>query len=434
MSGRVSLDDFNAIPAPDGGDRPFRVWTGRELCALPEPDEADMLLGPLLTRAGRTIIVADTGHGKTSLALQLGAAVLSGAEMFGYRGAGVGPLLVVDCEQGRRSIKRGLRDTQLDERDDAHYVSVPDGLALDADEREREALEQLVDELRPAVLILDPFYKAHRGDANEERAVVDLMRYLDRLRAEYGFALILPAHPRKDAGSNGARKLTLHDVAGSGAVTRGAELVLALERLSHGYARLRILKDRDFDLPVGDTWPLLFTRGEGFRLDPKEEQTVEELEQRILADGAGEWRTYKEWAAELRIRSIRAQELLEGLLAAGRVEFAEGPPGRQHNARCYRAAVPAAWERQGTAASDAPEPGAVPAAPAVIGTAGAAAAAGVVPVAGNSTGTAPSAPGDDGFLDFIAALHRADHITTGEALHRERLRTLILRAQEARRA
>src|SRR5438093_1458953 len=83
----------------------------------------------------------------------------------------------------------------------------------------------------------DPIYKAHRGAANEERPIVDLMRILDALRAKFGFALIMPAHPRKDVvASNGARKLTLHDVAGSGAITRGAEIVLGLERLSHGYA------------------------------------------------------------------------------------------------------------------------------------------------------------------------------------------------------
>ena len=166
----------------------------------------------------------------------------------------------------------------------------------------------MIGEHRPAVVCLDPWYKAHRADANEERAVVDLMRILDALRVRYGFALILPAHPRKDPTSNGARRLTLHDVAGSGALTRGVEVVVAIERLSHGYARLRILKDRDGDLPVGEAWPLIFTRGEGFRLDPKEEQTTEELEQRILSDESREWRTSKEWSAELSVSTCERSD------------------------------------------------------------------------------------------------------------------------------
>ena len=279
----------------------LQVRTARELSALPEPDESYMLVGPLVVRGARTVIVADTGHGKTTLAMQLVSAALTGWEVFGYFGAQVACVLVVDLEQGIRSIKRTLREAGLGEREDVLYVASPDGLALDSDEEHREELERIVEEHRPEIVLLDPYYKAHRGDSNEERGVTDLMRYLDGLRARFGFALILPAHPRKDqSGRDGARKLKLDDVAGSGAVTRGAELAFALERLSHGFARLRILKDRDGDLTVGEEWPLLFTRGEGFRLDPKAETTQEDLEQRILELGAdGSWRTYKDYAGEL---------------------------------------------------------------------------------------------------------------------------------------
>jgi len=312
------------------------VRTAREISALPEPDESDMLVGPLVVRGARTIIVADTGHGKTTLAMQLASAALSGWEVFGYFGAHVACVLVVDLEQGIRSIKRTLREAGLAEREDVLYVASPDGLALDSDEEHREELGRIVEEHRPAIVLLDPYYKAHRGDSNEERGVTtDTMRYLDGLRARYGFALILPAHPRKDqTGRDGARKLKLDDVAGSGAVTRGAELAFALERLSHGFARLRILKDRDGDLTVGEEWPLLFTRGEGFRLDPKAEETEEDLEQRILELGAdGSWRTYKEYAGELGVRQTKAKQMLEALAESDRLEVAIGPAGRSPKPR-----------------------------------------------------------------------------------------------------
>jgi energy-coupling factor transporter ATP-binding protein EcfA2 len=322
---------------------PLTVWTGRALGELPDPGEADMLVGPLVGRGARTIVVGDTGHGKTTLAAQLAGAILTGGEVFGYAGTGGGPVVVVDLEQGLRSLKRTAREAGFDERDDVLFVHAPDGLALDSDSADRAELERIVARHRPTALILDPYYKAHRGDSNEERAVVDLMRYLDGLRSRHGFALILPAHPRKDPTSSGARKLTLHDVAGSGAVVRGAEVVVAIERLSHGYARLRILKDRDGDLSVGDTWPLIFTRGEGFKLDPKEEQTVEELEARVLAD-RGDWRTVKEWAADLGIREKRAKDLLQRLAEGERVMFQVGPPGRSPAAHCYRTA-PEGWAK-----------------------------------------------------------------------------------------
>lgn len=333
---RVYLDDLNDIAADELPPFRLNVRTASEICATPDPPESDLLLGPLVVRGARTVIVGDTGHGKTTLALQLGSAVLTGAECLGYQGATDGPLLVFDLEQGERSIKRVLREAGLAQRSDVVYVAVPDGLELDSNEDDRSELERIVAATRPGALILDPYYKAHRADANEERGVVDLMRYLDALRARYGFSLILPAHPRKETvASNGARKLSLSDVFGSGAVTRGAELVIGIERLSHGYARVRFLKDRDFDLPVGDTWPLIFSKDQGFKLDPKEEQTADELETRVVS-ASDAWRTVKEWASELGIREKRAGALLETLAEAGHVEFMEGPPGRSPKAKCYR--------------------------------------------------------------------------------------------------
>jgi len=356
--------------------------TARELVARPDPPESAMLLGPLVVRGARIIVVGDTGHGKTTFVLQLATAVLTGGEMLGYEGAGVGPVVVVDLEQGFRTIKRTLREAGLTDRDDLIYVPIPDGLALDEAKGHREALAALVEELKPAVLVLDPYYKAHRADANEERAVVDLFRFLDALRAEHGFALVLPAHPRKDPASNGARKLSLHDVSGSGAVTRGAELVVGLERVSHGYARLRILKDRDGDLPVGEAWPLIFSRDGGFRHDPKEEEKAEDLEERLLAHAGAwftvneqktQWLTVKDWKTELGVGEERAREMLDRLCETGHVEKEVGPPGRSPNAKCYRVSeLPRGSQgTSGQLPEDKPAAESAPTAPALIENTGA---------------------------------------------------------------
>jgi hypothetical protein len=335
-------------PTSRSGRFRLDVWTAAELTGRPEPN-AETLLGPLIVAGQRTIVVGDTGHGKTSLVLQMFAGILACGDVLGYTGAGTGPVLVVDLEQGMRSIRRGLREAGLADRDDVLGVSVPDGLALDRDPEQLAELDRVIAEHRPVAVALDPYYKAHAvDDPNAERAIVDLMRVLDALRTRHGFALVLPAHPRKDLpGRNGARKLTLHDIAGSGAIVRGAEVVVAIERLAHGYGRLRILKDRDGDLTVGEAWPLIFTRGEGFRLDSKEQATDAEIEQRIIAE-RHELRTVKEWAAELGIRERRAKSTLDRLVDAGQLELVIGPPGRSPKAHCY-----------GTAPQGRAQPGAV---------------------------------------------------------------------------
>jgi KaiC/GvpD/RAD55 family RecA-like ATPase len=332
------LADTSNSGATGDGRFALTVYTAAELCALPDPDTADYLLGAFVIRGARTIIVGDTGHGKTTLALSMLRAILAGAELIGEHGSGAGPVLVVDAEQGVRSIKRQLREVQLDGRDDVIYVHAPDGLALDTEPAHRDALEALIAEHEPAVVVLDPYYKCHRGDANEERAVVDLMRVLDALRAGYGFALLLPAHPRKEQpGRDGHRRLTLHDVAGSGALTRGAEAVIALERLTHGYARLRYLKHRDEDWPIGEAVGLLYDRDDGFRLDPREELAQEELDERLREQALDrEWRTQKEWATALGVGEPRAREMLDRFTNDGTLEFEQGPPGRRASANCWR--------------------------------------------------------------------------------------------------
>jgi hypothetical protein len=135
--------------------------------------------------------------------------------------------------------------------------------------------------------------------------------------------------------SNGARRLALDDVAGSGAATRGAEVVIAVERLAHGFGRIRVLKDRDGDLPVGEALPFVFSKESGFRL-----QEVEDVEAKARELGAdGQWRTAKEWASALRVGERKVKGLLDRLTEAGIAEFEKGPPGRDVKAYCWRIPV-----------------------------------------------------------------------------------------------
>jgi hypothetical protein len=310
--------------------------TARETVELPEPDNVE-LCGPIAVCGNRTVVLAATGHGKSTLSYQVVRAVTQGEPFLDWSGVGGVRALIVDLEQGLRSVKRSLREAGLATSDAVDMIRIPDGLSLNSDPDELRDLEQAIVESRASLVLLDPYFKAHRADGNEERAIDDLFRVLDGLRARLNFALLLPAHPRKEApGRDGPRKLTLDDVFGSSVVTRGAEVVLGLERLSHGYARLRFLKDRDGDLPVGDAWALLFARGHGFTLDPKEASDQTELEHRILTDVAdGALRTVKEWAGALSIREGRTKQLLTSLVESRRLDLVIGPPGRSPNARCY---------------------------------------------------------------------------------------------------
>jgi hypothetical protein len=139
------------------------------------------------------------------------------------------------------------------------------------------------------VVVFDPYYKAHRAeDSNAERQIDDLMRRLDGLRAEHGFALVLGAHPRKPpVGVQPA--LTVHDLAGSGAAVRGAEIIVAIERVSDGYSRLRFLKDRSGRLPVGEFYAAVADRYRDAAARGLSPRTAIATAADVSTDVAGRW-------------------------------------------------------------------------------------------------------------------------------------------------
>jgi hypothetical protein len=261
------------------------VLSARELCSLPDPPGSPELLGPLVRRKQRVVIGAPTGEGKTTFALQVVRAIVAGEDFLGWQGVGDVRALVIDAEQERSSIKAQLRDAGLDGSDAVDFLCVPDGLALDGDGEQVEAVEHIVAAGDYTVVVADPLYKLHRGDSNDEPAATDLMRLLDGWREQYGFALISPVHCRKRQQKT---RFGIDDLFGSSAYPRGAEVVLGLQLVRDGYSRLHFLKSRDAGLPVRKHWGLLFERGHGFRHDLSETQpsTLERLSELRAADPA----------------------------------------------------------------------------------------------------------------------------------------------------
>jgi hypothetical protein len=78
-------------------------------------------------------------------------------------------VLIIDAEQGLRTIKRRLRETDLDDSDRIDYVRVPDGLALNSDPGHIAAVEEMLANGNYALVDADPLYKLHTGDSNAER-------------------------------------------------------------------------------------------------------------------------------------------------------------------------------------------------------------------------------------------------------------------------
>jgi AAA domain len=286
---RAQLEEERArLNGQAAANEPFEleVLTAREVCALPDPPKSDELLGPLLTRGQRLVLGGQTGEGKTTMALAMVRAIALGETFLDWHGPG-GRALVLDAEQGLKTVKRRLREADLAECELVDYVRVPDGLSLDSDPRHVAEVERVLSDGDYSVVLADPLYKLHAGDSNAERDAVDLMKRFDRWREHHRFGLVLPVHLRKPPPG---AKFSLNEFFGSSAYLRGAEVALGLQLLRQGYSRLHFLKDRDGDLPIGETWGLLFDREQGFRRDPddgKPKQTATDRVRELLADEPG---------------------------------------------------------------------------------------------------------------------------------------------------
>lgn len=297
------------------------VLTASQVCALPDPPKSDELLGSLVVRGYRIVVGGHSGEGKTTAVKAIVAAVAHGSDFLDWKGT-QGRVLFVDLEQGLKTVKRRLREAGLHEAENVDYIRVPDGLSLDRYEGRTLELEAILAAGDYSLVVLDPLYKAHTGDSNDERQAVDLMRRLDAWRETYRFALVLPVHCRKPGIGT---KFTMHEFFGQSAYLRGAEVVLGIQRVRQGYSRLHFFKDRDGDLPIGEAWGLLFDRERGFQRDPDDEkpkQTAGEAIREMLEATPG--MTAEAIAAETGYAERTVRKALREMGADGKRAGAQG--------------------------------------------------------------------------------------------------------------
>jgi hypothetical protein len=138
---------------------------------------------------------------KSFLALDLAVAVASGAPCVRrFAVARTGRVLLFAAEDALHVVRQRLAGIarvagrELAELD-IQVITAP-SVRLDV-ERDRDALTETVDKLRPRLLVLDPFVRLHRIDENISGEVAPLLAYLRELQRRYHVAVVLVHHARK---------------------------------------------------------------------------------------------------------------------------------------------------------------------------------------------------------------------------------------------
>ncbi|NCZ52815.1 MAG: hypothetical protein EBY81_02800 [Verrucomicrobia bacterium] len=248
------------------------------------------LLGPLVMRGLRTLVGAATGEGKTTLVMWMMRAIIEGTGFIDW--AGIGPdedgkkptVLIIDAEQTIPDIQRLAKEIGMEDSEQIQYLAVPDGLNLGESTNDALQVERIIEQMRPDVLVVDPLYKVAAIDSNNEQEAVSLMKLFDRWRTEYDFAFVMPVHTRKSDKKNPGNAPTLDDIFGSGAFSRGAEVILGLRQSDPGFSRMFVWKHRPGMLQKGTHIDMSFDRDTGFaRVYHEGMQTNAQLVEEVLA-------------------------------------------------------------------------------------------------------------------------------------------------------
>jgi len=174
-------------------------------CELSEGgDEPPWLIEPLWAEEAVGILGGEPKCCKSFLALDIAVSVASGAPCLRqYPARRTGPVLLYPAEDALGTVRRRLEGICKAAKKDLcelpiDVITAP-RLLLDQLE-DRQRLRNTLSELRPTLLILDPFIRLHHIDENAAKDVAPLLGYLRELQREFHLAVLLVHHARKGAG------------------------------------------------------------------------------------------------------------------------------------------------------------------------------------------------------------------------------------------
>ncbi len=191
--------EVTQAPPADAARTPLILIGPMELLQVPAPPR--WLIADLWVGEGVGIIGAAPKSYKTWIALEMALAVSSGTPCFGRFGVPeAGPVIAFFAEDSLAAIRERIlavciaRGLDL-ERLPFHLVS-SSTLRLDSRE-DQERLRDVIAQIRPRLVVLDPLVRLHAGDENDSGHIGRLLGFLRSLQRDFGTAIVLTHHNRK---------------------------------------------------------------------------------------------------------------------------------------------------------------------------------------------------------------------------------------------
>jgi hypothetical protein len=217
----------------------LQTWTPSEFIAF-EPPKDFILAGDFhVTRGGITVLGGAPGVGKSRAALGLALAGATGKKWMGFEIHSKFRTLVIQAENGPFRLKGELGDisqSTTTDLDDWLRITPPPPFGLAFHEPGfRLAVRELIEEWKPALVIIDPWNRAAQGDrqADAREALDGLFACLPEDPAEKP-AILIVHHLRKKSAEHQRKtgRDLLHELAGTYQIGASARCVFALEPAS----------------------------------------------------------------------------------------------------------------------------------------------------------------------------------------------------------
>lgn len=290
--------------------------------------ERRWLVDRLWARAGVGIIGGAPKLGKSWLGLDLAVSVASATPCLDiFEVHDPGSSLLYMAEDAAADIKARLsglcRHRGLDLQALPVYVITVPTLRLDLDHDQRR-LQATVDELRPRLLLLDPFVRLHQIDENHSGEVSAILAYLRQLQRTFDVAVAVVHHTRKNTRSGAGGQ----NLRGSGDFHAWSDSSLYLHQQKDGL--ILTPEHRAAPAPAPTSLHLHAPEdGDDTHLEVVDQPlgphgAAPDLETDILAALAPQPLTRAQLRATLRVRNQRLGLALDRLAHRGRVI-------RQHN-------------------------------------------------------------------------------------------------------
>lgn len=223
-------------------------------------EELDDILGDIkwiwpswLPRGFVTMLVGDPGVGKSMVALDFARIITCGKPSH-WPMTDICPpksnVVWLDTEASQQLLN--IRSKQLKMERQRVYIPVISGDILGqpniGDEDHRETIINLVEAVKPSLIVLDSLGGSHQHGENKIEEMRPVMEFFALLARDYEAAVIVVHHLNK--GSPGINtELDLYRVRGSTVITALARTILAVERVKNDTVRLRMIKSNLTRMP-----------------------------------------------------------------------------------------------------------------------------------------------------------------------------------------